>query len=458
MPRRVGAVSIEVGRPISSVWSRRRAVRRRSRTAIDAQQRCRELRCSFATPDITIQVDFASINSLMGREQSINGDERPERGTIEKAVLVARRPVHILTVGVLAGLLGVCATASAQSRPASSAKSTKPANRAAQSATAKAKAEPAKSSAVSSQPKAATSRTSLARAAAAARARKAAAARKQREVALIAQPRFKRDDVGNLVPDIRAAAAIVYNPTTGAVLWENNSHDLRSIASLTKMMTAVTFIADDPDLSQQVQVLPADVYQASTTHIRSGEVLTYSDLLHLVLIASDNAAARVLARTSEGGASAFVQRMNETAAQLGLTNTHYEEPSGLDPRNVSTAYDVSHLIAFATTDERLGPIMRTASFSVTTNRRTFAIQSTNRMLLGSDVDVRGGKTGFIRNAGYCLATLLQVPQGSQVAVVILGAASSTVRYWETRHLFDWATEQTKSLLSLNAARTPQRQQ
>ena len=59
---------------------------------------------------------------------------------------------------------------------------------------------------------------------------------------------FKRDLLGNLVPDIRAAAAIVYNPQTGDVLWEENSHDQRSIASLTKVMTAVTFVADDPDL------------------------------------------------------------------------------------------------------------------------------------------------------------------------------------------------------------------
>ena len=72
-------------------------------------------------------------------------------------------------------------------------------------------------------------------------------------------PRFKRDLLGNLVPDVRAAAAIVYNPQTGDVLWEENSHDQRSIASLTKIMTAVTFMADDPDLTQRVAVTRADV-------------------------------------------------------------------------------------------------------------------------------------------------------------------------------------------------------
>ncbi|MCC7007478.1 MAG: D-alanyl-D-alanine carboxypeptidase [Acidobacteria bacterium] len=302
-------------------------------------------------------------------------------------------------------------------------------------------------------------RTSLARAAALARARRAAAARLAEEAR---QPRFKTDDAGNLVPDVRAAAAIIYNPETGDILWEANSHDQRSIASLTKIMTAVTFIADDPDLTQTVKVTRADVMRASTTHLRAGDVLTYSDLLHLTLIASDNAAARVLARTSEGGTEAFVGRMNQMAAHLGLTNTRYADPSGLDARNVSSAYDLSHLIAFATSDERLGPIMRTQAYEARTNRGVVAIHNTNRLLGTEGVNVIGGKTGFISKAGYCLATLLQVPQGAPLAVVVLGAANSTLRFAEARHLFNWAVEKTSGLLNraatvpnlLNAASSP----
>jgi D-alanyl-D-alanine carboxypeptidase len=90
--------------------------------------------------------------------------------------------------------------------------------------------------------------------------------------------------------------------------------------------------------------------------------------------------------------------------------------------------------------------MRTAQFDVETSRRDFTIHSTNK-LLGTDVDVVGGKTGFISKAGYCLATLLQVPQGSQVAVVVLGAANSAMRFWETRHLFDWAVGRTQGLFA-----------
>jgi D-alanyl-D-alanine carboxypeptidase len=103
---------------------------------------------------------------------------------------------------------------------------------------------------------------------------------------------------------------------------------------------------------------------------------------------------------------------------------------------VSSAYDISHLISFAASDPRLSAIMRTAEYVVQATQRQIPIHSTNK-LLSTDMDVIGGKTGFIAKAGYCLATLLQVPQGSQVAVVVLGAANSATRFWEARHLFDW---------------------
>ena len=249
-----------------------------------------------------------------------------------------------------------------------------------------------------------------------------------------------------LAPDVRAAAAIIYNPYTGDVLWESNSHAERSIASLTKLMTAVTFIADAPDLEREVVVAQSDVRRASVTYLRAGERISLGDLLHLTLIASDNGAARALARVSEGGTSAFIERMNTTAERLGLTNTHYVDSSGLDARNVSTAYDISHLIAYATMHPTLGPIMRSPDATVTSGRRTFKVRNTNR-LLGTDVEVVGGKTGFIRRAGYCLATLLQVPQGSQLAVVVLGATNSAMRFSEVRTLFDWAVQRTSGLLA-----------
>jgi D-alanyl-D-alanine endopeptidase (penicillin-binding protein 7) len=213
------------------------------------------------------------------------------------------------------------------------------------------------------------------------------------------QPRYKLDENGALVPDVRAAAAIIYNPANGQVLWEENSQNKRSIASITKVMTAAVFLEQSPDLTQDVIVEKNDVRGANHTYLHTNDRVTLDDLLHLTLIASDNAAARVLARTSPEGPDAFVARMNEKALELGLDNTTYADPSGLDPSNMSSAYDMARLIAFAASDDRIGAIMRMPFYTFRARRGPLTVHSTNRLVMKGDVDVRGGKTGFISSAG-----------------------------------------------------------
>jgi D-alanyl-D-alanine endopeptidase (penicillin-binding protein 7) len=215
-------------------------------------------------------------------------------------------------------------------------------------------------------------------------------------------------------------------------------------------MTAMVFLEDNPDLSQVITIERGDVYAASTTFLRSNERVSLDNLLHLTLIASDNAAARALARVSHGGSAAFIERMNEKALELGLESTSFADPSGLNPENISSAYDLSRLISFASADERIAPIMRTPEYRVATSRRAFTIHSTNRLLLGGEVDVMAGKTGFISKAGYCLATLLRLPQAQgnqQVAVVVLGASSNMGRFWETRHLMNWLSQKASDIFT-----------
>jgi serine-type D-Ala-D-Ala endopeptidase (penicillin-binding protein 7) len=272
---------------------------------------------------------------------------------------------------------------------------------------------------------------------------------------------FRTDANGLQVPDVRAEAAIIYNPVTHQVLYEENSQSARSIASITKVMTAVVFLEHASDLtSYEIEVQPADVRAASTTYLRAYERVTPDTLLHLLLIGSDNAAARVLARSSPFGATAFIDRMNEKAKELGLESTHYADSSGLDSANISSAFDMARLIAFASNDERIASIMRKSEQTLSTSRRTVTVHNTNK-LIGGDLQVKGGKTGFIRQAGYCLATLLQLPQGDPVAVVVLGARSNAGRFMETKHLFNWLSDRTKLLLNGDPTKTaalPQPQQ
>src|SRR5688572_11085662 len=157
------------------------------------------------------------------------------------------RPI-CLVAAVLAFGLPAATQASAQTKPSSSATATK-------------KAPPTKKKPAYS------AKSARARRAALAKARAAAAAKALAEAQ---QPRFKFDDLGALVPDIRAEAAIIYNPQTGKVLWESHSQDPRSIASITKVMTAAVLLEDNPDLTQRVVVQRADTLRASTTYLRAG--------------------------------------------------------------------------------------------------------------------------------------------------------------------------------------------
>jgi D-alanyl-D-alanine endopeptidase (penicillin-binding protein 7) len=279
-----------------------------------------------------------------------------------------------------------------------------------------------------------------------ARLARAKAASYARDMRALQEPRYKTGVNGELVPDVRAEAAIIYNPVTQEVLFESNSQNSRSIASITKVMTAVVFLEHATNLAEDVTIDPSDVRAASTTYLKSREHVTPSDLLNLLLIGSDNAAARALARISPFGSEGFIEQMNLKAAELGLQNTRYADSSGLNPANVSSAYDMARLISFAAGDERIASIMRKSEETVTTSRRSVTVHNTNK-LVGSDVQVRGGKTGFIGKAGYCLATLLQMPTGDPVAVVVLGARSNAGRFMETKHLFNWLATRTQSLLS-----------
>jgi serine-type D-Ala-D-Ala endopeptidase (penicillin-binding protein 7) len=288
-----------------------------------------------------------------------------------------------------------------------------------------------------------------------ARARAVAMAREMADTAL---PRYKVDASGDLVPDVRAAAAIIYNPETNQILWEENSQTQRSIASITKVMTATVFLENNPDLAEPVTVQRSDVFQASTTHLHANDKVTTDDLLHLLLIASDNAAARALARVSPHGSEGFIRRMNEKAEELGLQSTHYADPSGLLSENVSSAYDMARLITHASQDERISSIMRTSEYTVYSGKRPITFHSTNHLLREGNVDVRAGKTGFITKAGYCLATVLRLQGSSQdVAVVVFGARSNAGRFMESRNLFNWVSSKASTLFAAKPT-TEQQQQ
>ena len=120
---------------------------------------------------------------------------------------------------------------------------------------------------------------------------------------------------------------------------------------------------------------------------------------------------------------------------------------------MSSAYDMARLISYAAADERIGTIMRMSGFDFyAAAAAPCTVNSTNRLVRTGELEILGGKTGFISSSGYCLATLVRLPQtGRQVAVVVLGAKSNAGRFAETKHLFNWLSGHMTTMATDGAA-------
>jgi D-alanyl-D-alanine endopeptidase (penicillin-binding protein 7) len=244
---------------------------------------------------------------------------------------------------------------------------------------------------------------------------------------------------------LRAEAAVVYNPETHEIVWATDAQQQRPIASITKVMTALVVLDQQIDLTRDVVVSARDVRRASTTYLRRRERVTLDNLMHLALIASDNAAARVLARATGLGTKEFVQSMNLKADELGLQDTQFVDPSGLHEDNLSTPYDVARLITAASREPAIARIMGNRTYRLRTSRRGLTIRNTNRLLRGR-YSIQAGKTGYIDEAGYCLAAVIKLPNRDPLAVVVLGAGSNSGRFREVRRLVEWVSTKGQSLI------------
>ncbi|MGE5176244.1 MAG: D-alanyl-D-alanine carboxypeptidase family protein [Hyphomicrobiales bacterium] len=238
------------------------------------------------------------------------------------------------------------------------------------------------------------------------------------------------------IPRLHVKAAYVEDAASGQVLFQKNPERVYPIASLTKLVSALVLLDTNPDWDRVVEVIPEDVHNSSRSRIRAREEISVRDLFHASLMSSDNVATKALARTSGLTASEFVRRMNAKADSLGLTGAHFVEPTGLSEENVATAQAVAKLLRTAADNDIVSAIMQKQTYEFTSNRRLHRLVNTNR-LLRSKWHVTAGKTGFIHEAGYCLATNIEGPTGAEITAVVLGAPSNALRFAEARRILDW---------------------
>ncbi|MFO7249394.1 MAG: D-alanyl-D-alanine carboxypeptidase family protein [Actinomycetes bacterium] len=244
-------------------------------------------------------------------------------------------------------------------------------------------------------------------------------------------------------PAVYAPAAYLVDVTGGREHYGKRADERRPVASLTKMMTAYVVLKEAKP-TDTVEVTAEDVRNASrggaaVAGLAAGDRLTVEDVLHALLLPSGADAAHVLARTYGPGVDAFVAKMNATARELGMRDTHYVNADGMPTGGggYSTARDQARLAAAVLADPTLKAITSTRYHEVpaTAEHGAYSWRNTNRLL--GEPGVIGVKTGYTRAAGYTLAFAAD-RGGRRLVGVILGETSSARRFATAGALLDWA--------------------
>ena len=203
---------------------------------------------------------------------------------------------------------------------------------------------------------------------------------------------------------LRSNAVLVQDVNSGQTILAKNSDSVMPIASITKLMSAMVLLDSGIDMQQRVVVSRKDIDHRKGTHsrLRPGTVLTRSQLLLLALMASENRAAFALARTFPGGTQAFVAAMNAKARALGMQDTHYAGPTGLNPKNVSSPRDLARLVKAAADYPLIREYTTRDRARVEARGRMLSYHNTNRLVSNRHWDIDLSKTGYISEAGRCL--------------------------------------------------------
>ena len=218
-------------------------------------------------------------------------------------------------------------------------------------------------------------------------------------------------------PTLPESSIFVLDQNTNSVALEKNSDVIRPIASITKLMTAMVVLDQNPSLSKKIPVARA----------KNGKVVkeySIQELLTLMLVKSDNAAAETLSRSFFPTRQQFIDSMNEKAVYLGMLTAQFADPTGISANNSASAQDVAKLVTASGIYPEIRDAASLKNFELVVNegskkKQTVVIRNTNYRILFEFDNIKVSKTGFTSRAGRCLALLVE-QQGHQFAIVILG--------------------------------------
>jgi D-alanyl-D-alanine endopeptidase (penicillin-binding protein 7) len=238
---------------------------------------------------------------------------------------------------------------------------------------------------------------------------------------------------------LQSGAALVVDEE-GNELYSKHVDEPRPIASITKLMTAMVVLDGGLPMEERITIVKddRDLIQLTGSRLRYGATLTREKLLRLALMASENRAANALGRSWPGGKAAFVEAMNRKAARLGMQNSRFVDPAGLDPRNVASPRDVEKMVRAS-----LGyPLIRAATTTRSIDvypykgKGPLRYNNTNRLLKSDAWTIEVSKTGYLDEAGRCLAMQTEIADRPLV-IVLLDAYGKQTPFKDSRRIRQW---------------------
>lgn len=239
---------------------------------------------------------------------------------------------------------------------------------------------------------------------------------------------------------LASSKALIINQTTGETLYAKSTNVPTPIASVTKLMTAMVMLDQQLPMDEVLTIGDGDVdmLKGTSSRLRVGTQLTRRDMLQLALMSSENRAASALARTSPIGLRAFVEAMNAKAAALGMTRSHFVDPTGLNSENVSTAEDLAKMVKAAYQYPEIRTVTTTPEYNVAVNgyRRPLEFHNTNILVRNGTWDIGLSKTGYINEAGRCLVMQAQIAD-QPLIIVLLDSWGKFTRIGDAQRIRKW---------------------
>ena len=251
---------------------------------------------------------------------------------------------------------------------------------------------------------------------------------------------FNDDLDSNSALQLASSKALIVNQETGETVYAKNTEVATPIASVTKLMTAMVMLDARLPMDETLTIAEGDVdtLKGTSSRLRLGTQLTRAELLHLALMASENRAASALGRNYPGGLPAFVAAMNIKAIQLGMNNTHFVDPTGLNSENVSTAEDLVKMVRAAYQYPEIRQVTTSTNMQVPVHglRNPANFVNTNILVRNSDWVIGLSKTGYINEAGRCLVMQAEIA-GQPMIIVLLDSWGKYSRIGDAQRIRKW---------------------